>query len=318
MIEVQNVSKSYHSKKETTHVLKDITFSVPKGEIVGLLGSNGAGKTTLIKILCNLIESDTGSISINQQSVNHKNKKALRYVSSVLEGNRNIYWRLTIKENVEYFLGIRGFSKKEIAERLNHILMKFELYEKRDKLVKNLSRGMQQKVAIVIALMADTEVVILDEPTLGLDVVSNQIILEFLLEIVKEKDKTIIISSHDMNLIEKLCDRVFIISDGKLITDSSVDELLDLFKVVSYHFYFEHALEERQKVALLAYSDMIELQSSDQREFMKVTMSHNQDIYNIMDLLKQLHIEIASIEKEQVNFEQVFLKIVRGTKHAII
>lgn len=106
MIEVIKVKKTYKTRNKQVEVLNNISFNIGKGEVVGLLGINGAGKTTLIKCLCGLIETNEGDIRINGISVTHKNKKALKHISSVLEGNRNLYWRLTVKENIEYFWGI--------------------------------------------------------------------------------------------------------------------------------------------------------------------------------------------------------------------
>lgn len=319
MIKAKNIQKSYKSKQTKVDVLRDISFSINKGEVVGLLGSNGAGKTTLIKILCNLIEADEGEIFIHGTPLIHSNKKAIKYVSSVLEGNRNLYWRLTVKENVEYFLGIRGVGRKKIENKLLPLLRRFNLYEKKDELVKNLSRGMQQKVAIIVALMLDTEVLILDEPTLGLDVQSNIEIIDFLLEIAKSESKTILISSHDMKLIEKLCSRVLIINDGEIVTDESVNVLLRLFDVKSYIFRFNEPLSEQQRLNLANLFDNSSLVETSEGEVFKITLTRNEDFYEVMEVFKKFHILVDSIERDQIDFEKVFLDIIRRTKdHAVI
>ena len=308
MIKVNNICKSYHKNSKKFKALEDITFDIKKGEVVGLLGMNGAGKTTLIKTLCNLIEPDKGEIYINNLTINHKDKRAVKFISTVMEGNRNIYWKLSIIENVDYFLGIRGLKKNK--DKLNSLLYRFDLYNKRKEQVKNLSRGMQQKVAIIIALMLDTEVLILDEPTLGLDVGSNEEIRKLLLNIVKDEHKTILISSHDMNLIEKLCTRVIIINKGKIITDNSVENLVSMFNVKAYSIVLSDILLKEQEVELRNFFD-IEVLEKDKHSIVKFTISEIEDFFNIIDFMRKLKLRIDQIQKDEINFEKVFLNIIK-------
>lgn len=308
MIKVKDLCKSYQKNSKKFEALKDITLDIKKGEVVGLLGMNGAGKTTLIKTLCNLIEPDKGEIYINNLAINHKDKRAVKFISTVMEGNRNIYWKLSIIENVDYFLGIRGLKKNK--EKLNSLLYRFDLYMKRNEQVKNLSRGMQQKVAIIIALMLDTEVLILDEPTLGLDVKSNEEIRKLLLKIVKEENKTILISSHDMNLIEKLCTRVIIINKGKIITDDSVENLVSMFNVKAYNIVLSDTLLQEQELELRSFFD-IEVLEKDKHSIVKFTVSEIEDFFNIIDLMRKLKLRIDQIQKDEINFEKVFLNIIK-------
>ncbi|PLR75809.1 ABC transporter ATP-binding protein [Bacillus sp. V3-13] len=240
-------------------------------------------------------------------------------VRLIIEGNRNLYWRLTVQENIEYFLGNRGLSRKSFAHEMDSLLSRFSLSEKKNELVKNLSRGMQQKVAIIIALMSKTDVLLLDEPTLGLDVEANNEIRSFLKEIVTLERKTILISSHDMNLIERLCDRVIIINNGEIVTDDSVNNLMNLFQAVSYHFIIDVPLSEMQKnIILQKYPTMASIYK-DGEHILEFTIIQNNDFYNIVELLKQFDLLIESIEKNQINFEQVFLNLVRGERmHATI
>jgi len=164
---------------------------------VSLLGPNGAGKTSTIKMLCDLLDADAGSIHIIGLDISKKRLKALEHISAVLEGNRNLYWRLTVRENLEYFAGNRGYSRKQIADQADKLLEQFNLKEKENELVNGLSRGMQQKLAIAVAPLANTEVILLDEPTLGLDVEVSYELRNILETIVKEEKRTFIISSHD-------------------------------------------------------------------------------------------------------------------------
>lgn len=172
IIEVRGIKKQYTKRKskEIVTAVNDVSFDVHKGEVLGLLGPNGAGKTSTIKMICGLLKPDEGSIHINGLDIQKNRLRSLKHISAVLEGNRNLYWRLTVRENLEYFAGNRGQSRKEVAPQIEKLLQQFNLKEKEHELVQGLSRGMQQKLAIAVALLANTDVILLDEPTLGLDV----------------------------------------------------------------------------------------------------------------------------------------------------
>lgn len=142
IIEVEGLNKSYKKRrsKEFVHAVSDISFTVNRGEILGLLGPNGAGKTTTIKIICGLLTPDSGTIMIKGTNNQKKRLEALRHISAVLEGSRNLYWRLTVKENLEYFAGNRGLSRRNVADQVDDLLKKFNLKEKKNELVNRLSR----------------------------------------------------------------------------------------------------------------------------------------------------------------------------------
>src|SRR5690625_312391 len=178
----------------------DVSFKVNRGEILGLLGPNGAGKTTTIKMICGLIIPDSGSITVNKLDNQKHRLETLSNISAVLEGNRNLYWRLTVRENLEYFAGNRGQSRKEVTDAIDQLLEQFRLVDKEHELVNRLSRGMQQKLAIAVAMLADSDVILLDEPTLGLDIETGYEVRELLTEIAEKHNRTIIISTHDMDV----------------------------------------------------------------------------------------------------------------------
>ena len=136
--------------------------------------------------MCGLLLPNEGSVIINGINMEKNRLKALRHISAVLEGNRNLYWRLTVRENMEYFSGNRGMSKKEISARIDDLLDRLNLTEKSNEMVNSLSRGMQQKLSIAIAILSDTEIIFLDEPTLGLDVEISYEIRKLLKEIAKD------------------------------------------------------------------------------------------------------------------------------------
>ncbi|MFC7678857.1 ABC transporter ATP-binding protein [Paenibacillus sp. GCM10028914] len=316
IIEVQGISKVYGKRKtkEKIHAVRDVSFSVNRGEVVGLLGPNGAGKTSTIKMLCGLLEADAGSIHINGLDITKKRLKALEHISAVLEGNRNLYWRLTVRENLEYFAGNRGYSRKQVAEQADKLLEQFNLKEKENELVNGLSRGMQQKLAIAVALLANTDVILLDEPTLGLDVEISYELREILKKIVKEEQRTIIISSHDMPVVQELCDRTIIINKGEVVIDDRVENLLKLFETRAYSIKLGEKLSLEQEHKLRSLFPLSTYKADSHESIVEVNLEHSQDIYELFDLLKEEGTVVESIDRTTIDFEQVFIQIVKGGK----
>lgn len=309
IIAVDGVKKKYKKRKtkEEFVAVQEVSFEVAKGEIVGLLGPNGAGKTTTIKMICGLLVPDEGSVTINGFDSLKDRNKALRHISAVLEGNRNIYWRMTVLENLQYFAGNRGVPKKEIKQRVEELLTFFQLQDKKHELVNSLSRGMQQKLAICVAMLADTDVVLLDEPTLGLDVETGYEVRELLRKIAREQGKTIIISTHDMAVVQDLCQRTIIINSGKVIANERVDQLLRLFETSAYHVHLKEELTDEQQ-------DLLNMQFPIHRWdglHLEVNFEQEEDMYGLMEIFSKNKTPIESINRTEINFEQVFMKLIK-------
>lgn len=316
IIEVQNLKKSYKKRrsKEYVHAVSDVSFKVNRGEILGLLGPNGAGKTTTIKMICGLLIPDSGTIRINGIDNKEKRLKALRHISAVLEGNRNLYWRLTVKENLEYFAGNRGMSRKDVSEQIEDLLAKFNLKDKENELVNRLSRGMQQKLAIAVAMLAESEVILLDEPTLGLDVETGYEVREILKAIVRDYNRTIIISSHDMDVIQDICERTVIINQGKVLTDDRVENLLKLFEVRAYTITLGDPLSSQQQQLLLQKFPQHDYHQDVYQSILNIELTKSEGIYDLFDVLQLNNTSVEAIDRKTINFEQIFMKIVKGEK----
>jgi ABC-2 type transport system ATP-binding protein len=298
-IEVTNLSKQFGEIK----AVDNISFIVEKGGICGILGPNGSGKTTTIKSICNLIIPDDGEIKIFGNS----NRKSLNRISALFEGTRNLYWKLTPRENLRYFCGIRGIGGKNIEKEINFLLDRFNLTDKKDIAVNNLSRGMQQKVAIAMTLIVKTDIILLDEPTLGLDVQSHVDIKNILEEISNELNKTILLSTHDMNLVQSICKDVVVINKGKLVANESVKKLLDMFKTRSYEIELsENISNEKIEDLLRQNNDLYFINGGTKIE---VDITNFQDVYKIMEVLKNSNIPIKEIKQKDVNFERVYLNL---------
>src|SRR5690348_15127347 len=165
-IELENISKTYRGPKKTTITAVDnLTLAIGGSQVFGVLGTNGAGKTTTIKMACGLITPTTGTIRLNGYDVVHQRRQAMHQIGAVLEGTRNIYWRLSAWQNLMYFGRLKGCWGKELAREAERLLRELDLWERRRDPIRTFSRGMQQKVAIACSLIADPPIVLLDEPT---------------------------------------------------------------------------------------------------------------------------------------------------------
>lgn len=314
IVQVENLKKTYKIRKtkEVVQAVNDVSFTVKRGEIIGLLGPNGAGKTSIIKMICGLLIPDSGAIAIDGINSSKQRLQTLQKISAVLEGNRNLYWRLTVRENLEYFAGNRGQSRKEVRSQIDELLKEFRLQDKETELVNRLSRGMQQKLAIAVAMLADSEVILLDEPTLGLDVETGYEVRELLKAIAQDYKRTIIISTHDMDVVQELCERTIIIDNGTIVTDDRVENLLRLFEVRTYKITLGGLLTDEQQAHLKScFPTFIYTQDTIQSTI-EVDLLKSEQIYDLFDILKVTELPVESIDRGTVNFEQVFLKILKG------
>jgi ABC-2 type transport system ATP-binding protein len=214
-IEVQNISKSYGAQK----ALDNVSFSVKKGEIVGFLGPNGAGKSTLMKILTTYINADEGKASVNGNDVN-ENQKAVQQSVGYLPEHNPLYLDLYVREYLEFNADVYKVAKSRIEEVIQLTGLSAESHKK----IGQLSKGYRQRVGLATALLHNPDVLILDEPTTGLD--PNQLVE--IRNVIKNvgKNKTVFLSTHIMQEVEAICDRVIIINNGKIVTDKKLDKLV--------------------------------------------------------------------------------------------
>ncbi|MBS7641642.1 ABC transporter ATP-binding protein [Candidatus Bathyarchaeota archaeon] len=222
MVELIDVWKSYNG----IQALRGLNLEVRKGEIFGLIGPNGAGKTTTLKIIVGLLKMDRGLVKVNGVDIYEKPyeyKKLIGYVPESV----SLPDYLTVEEFLIYSGKIRGVSTKHIRERIDHLTNLFELEDKRRSLIVSLSKGMRQKVAIASALIHDPDLLILDEPFIGIDPMGQHLLKELFSERVKD-GKTVFISTHMLDTAERLCDRVAIIYKGQNVASGDLKILKQL------------------------------------------------------------------------------------------
>ncbi|MGH2541562.1 MAG: ATP-binding cassette domain-containing protein [Ardenticatenaceae bacterium] len=202
----------------------DVTFDIREGEIFGLLGPNGAGKTTTIRMLSTLLEPSSGTATICGYDIHAQAGLVRQHLGAVLTGERSIYWKLTGRENLDYFAALYHIPPRIARRRVTELLARLQLDERADELVERYSSGMKQRIAIAKALLANPPVLLLDEPTIGLDPQSARNLRELILEI-KDEGRTVLLTTHYMEEADFLCDRIGIIDRGRIIALDTPERL---------------------------------------------------------------------------------------------
>jgi len=222
MIQIQQLSKKY--KGANNFSVSNLDLTIEEGEIFGVLGPNGAGKTTLISMLCSLIKPTSGSFSIN--GLNYaNNKQELKQLIGIVPQEYALYPSLTAYQNLSYFGSMYGLKGKELKSSILYFLKKFGLLEFSDKKIEMFSGGMKRRINLIASILHQPKILFLDEPTVGVDVQSKNVIIEHLQELNK-KGTTIVYTSHHLNEAEHFCTRVAIIDHGKIIIKGEPKELV--------------------------------------------------------------------------------------------
>ena len=313
VLQVKDLTKHFRQGRgEAVKAVDRVSFSVHKNEVVGLLGPNGAGKTTTIKCIAGLIKPTSGEIWLDGVEALRHPKKAMERVAALLEGNRNIYWRLTPRENLEFFAGLQGHTVGKVRGYIDELIELFDLKEKHRTPARKLSRGMQQKLALACALVRQTEVLLLDEPTLGLDVETSYELRHVLKQMAAQGERTILLSSHDMHVVQDICERVIIINDGRVVVDDRVTNLMKLFQVSAYRFELEGPLGEEQELRLKELFPLLEVSATDHRTYIDADLKDGTQLYEVLEILKDGSAQIKSIGHKEPNLEEIFLTIVKG------
>lgn len=235
MLWVNEVTKVYETKSKTGWfrsekkqkvAVNNLSIKLHPGEIIGLLGLNGAGKTTTIKMISTLLDPTSGSITIDGLDTIKDRKKILGKINMIAGGERMLYWRLTGRENLMYFGRLYGLSEKEILSRTESLLEEIGLSEAADTPVEKYSKGMKQRLQIARGLINDPDYLLMDEPTLGLDAPIARQLRSTVKSLAIERGKGILLTSHYLQEVEELCDRVYVIDKGKLIMCATPSEIV--------------------------------------------------------------------------------------------
>ena len=310
MIQVKDVTKKYGN----FIAVKNLNFEIKHGEVIGFLGPNGAGKSTTMNMLTGFIEPSEGSIIINGKDIVKKAREAKKNIGYMPE-NVPLYLDLTVREFVTYMAELKLVQRKERKKQVEEIIKATGLEDVKNKLIRNLSRGYKQRVSMAGALVGKPEILILDEPTVGLD--PKQIIE--IRELIKSlgKDHTVIISSHILSEISQICEKVIIINKGEIV---AIDTPENLEKLVNENNSIIVTVEDKEnkmpelseKVEEISKVELVKDNEDGTKQYV-VFPKDNIDLRKtLFDVLPKENITIFEMKKADTTLEDAFMKLIEG------
>ena len=290
---VEHIAKSFGA----TQAVKDVSFAVNPGEIFGLLGPNGSGKTTSIRILLDIYQADAGKVSILGGPMTNEKLDLIGY----LPEERGLYQDVPLDRCLTYLASLKGLTEDQIKERLPKYLEKFDLTEHAKKKAKELSKGMQQKGQLIAALIHDPEIIIIDEPFTALDPVNTQLVKDLLIE-QRAAGKTIVMSTHQMNQVEQLCDRLVLINKGEVLLQGALSEVRDQFRTNQVIISTPDPLPE-----LLSGVSAVEKLNDAYR----LTPQDGTSAHELLNKLVAQDVVLNSFEVAVPSLDEIFIKVVQ-------
>jgi len=306
VISVKGLRKSYRD----TVAVDGISFEAYRGEILGILGPNGSGKTTTLKSILGLVLFDGGSIRVLGYDPARDRKRILRSTGAMLEGARNVYWHLSPDENMEYFAGIKGLSRSDIGGLRNALVERLGLGEVRRKELREFSNGMKQKTALACAFINDPALLLLDEPTLGLDVETAGQIRGMLEEAARRDGRSILVTSHDLDFIEAVCDRVLIIKKGRILSHETLDSLRRRFATKTFLLDLD-GRPGSETVAVLERLGETALTDAADGCSLRIVLRDAGQVYPLLDALRSGGMGITDLRTVESDLEDIFLRMIR-------
>lgn len=300
ILEAINVSKKFKDK----NALSEVTVSVAKGSAFGLLGPNGAGKTTLIRCATNITKFDSGQILLNGKEVSEKEIMKIGY----LPEERGLYKDFGVEEQIVYLSRLKGLSKNVAKERCRFWLKKLDLLNTAKRKTGSLSKGMQQKIQFIVAVIHEPSLLILDEPFSGFDPINSEQIKNEIQEL-RNNGTTIIFSSHNMASVEELCSDIALLNDGKIILNGSITEIKRRFSDDSFVITYDNDSVSLSNSNLYSITEFKEK---------SVTVKKNSGVSTnqlIVELSKDF--EISSFNKKESSLNEIFIRTIETTKQQV-
>lgn len=306
MIELKNVTKKYGNFK----AVDNISFKIEKGEVVGFLGQNGAGKTTTMKMITGLIEPTNGEIFIEGEKISRKSRKCIGYMSE----NTPLYQELTVKEFIDYMAELKGLKRQERKQQVQKLITDLGLADVENKLIRNISRGYKQRVSLSGALIGNPDILILDEPTVGLD--PKQVIeIRNLIKSLR-KNHTVFISSHILSEISQMCQKVIIINKGKVVAIDTPNNLENKIArnsiVINIEDPNENIEKIKEKIPEIIEIKFINKLEKDIKQY-EIFVKENADIRKkLFEIFPQENISILELKNSEVGLEEAFIKLIES------
>ena len=288
---IENVSKTFVDKK----AVDDISFRIEKPGVFALLGTNGAGKTTTIRMMLGILKKDTGTILWNGKSVDRKNVNF-----GYLPEERGIYPKTRIVDQLEYFAKLKGMSKQEAQKNIDYWLDKLKMTEYKYQTAEKLSKGNQQKIQFITAVMHNPELIVLDEPFSGLDPVNTELLKNIILELVKE-DKYIVMSSHQMNSVEEFCEDVVILNKGKTVLKGNINEIKDSYPVKKIE------IDTKVDITKILQDNNLETKNKEGRKHI-ISINNQEQAQTLLNDLVRNDIVIEKFELLKPTLHEIFIE----------
>lgn len=319
-LEAINISKTFKQRQgffqwKEYQVLNDISITIKKGEITGLLGLNGAGKTTLIKILSSLLIPSKGQIKIDGINIEKDIQGYRRKINIISGGESSIYQRLSILENLQYFASLYSIHESEAMYRINDLLKRVGLFEDRDKKVETISKGMKQRLQIAKGLLNNPEYIFLDEPTIGLDVNISLEFRQLITHLSQERNIGVLLTSHYINEIEELCNKVYLLDDGKVIKEGTIEELKNQLRVEKKVIITFQTPSSNHIINSIPKSDIIDLR--EQSDIVTLGI-RPEKVFDVLNYLRDKKCTNFEIVNKTENLEEALIKFERNKNHVIL
>lgn len=288
---IENLSKTFVDKK----AVDDISFRIEKPGVFALLGTNGAGKTTTIRMMLGILKKDTGTILWNGKSVDRKNVNF-----GYLPEERGIYPKTRIVDQLEYFAKLKGMSKQEAQKNIDYWLDKLKMTEYKYQTAEKLSKGNQQKIQFITAVMHNPELIVLDEPFSGLDPVNTELLKNIILELVKE-DKYIVMSSHQMNSVEEFCEDVVILNKGKTVLKGNLNEIKDSYPIKKIE------IDTKVDITKILQDNNLETKNKEGRKHI-ISINNQEQAQTLLNDLVRNDIVIEKFELLKPTLHEIFIE----------
>ena len=294
-VTVYGISKSFNS----TPVVDNISFNVRAGEIFGLIGPNGAGKTTTIRMIMDIIKPDSGYINILGERLNELAKNRIGY----LPEERGLYRKLTVMDSLVYLASLKGINRHQARRRAEELLKRIDMLPHKDKKTEELSRGMGQLIQFLVTIIHDTQLVILDEPFAGLDPVNTELLKDIIHEL-RDQGKAIILSTHRMNEVEELCDRIFMINKGRNVLYGELAEIKSKYRNNSILLELEGELPDLEGIT----------GKHEYRGHIELFFDNETSPQKILEQLIQQGIKLNRFEVSTPSLNDIFLQLVESER----
>jgi len=294
-VEVNHIVKSYADKA----VVNDLSFSVAQGEMFGLIGPNGAGKTTTIRMMMDIIKPDSGEVTILDEKLSEATKNRLGY----LPEERGLYKKLGVLESIVYLASLKGMDRHSATEKANELLSQTGMLTSKRKKIEELSKGMGQIIQFIVTIIHNPELVILDEPFAGLDPVNTEL-LKRMFDDLRNQGKAVMLSTHQMNQVEELCDRILMVDNGRAVLYGNLTELKSRYRSHSIILDFEGELGQVPGVT----------EKRTHKGYVELVLDGNTTPKQVLERLVSTGIVINRFEVATPSLNEIFLEVA-GKNH---